>query len=193
MKKIALWVLALVVGAALLALGLWRHSLPQRDGNLPLKGLSAAVQVHYDDFGVPHLQAQNEADLYRALGFVHAQDRLFQMEMMRRLAKGELAAVLGPKLLDTDRVFRTLGLRQYAEQAAARFDTQGEAGQAMLAYLDGVNQFQRPVAQGVGRAVDALFHGLMVAHGCDEPVLGCDEIGHGHRCVAASPHHRGRE
>ena len=59
MKKIALWVLALVVGAALLALGLWRHSLPQRDGNLPLKGLSAAVQVHYDDFGVPHLQAQN--------------------------------------------------------------------------------------------------------------------------------------
>ena len=142
MKKIAVWVSGLVLGAVLLALGVWRYSLPQRDGNLPLTGLSAAVQVHYDNFGVPHLQAQNEADLYRALGFVHAQDRLFQMEMMRRLAKGELAAVLGPKLLDTDRVFRTVGLRHHAEQAAARFDTQSEAGQAMLAYLDGVNQFQ---------------------------------------------------
>ncbi|MEY4258808.1 MAG: hypothetical protein RJA56_1709, partial [Pseudomonadota bacterium] len=142
MKKIAVLLLAVVLGGVLLVLGVWRYSLPQRDETLPLTGLSAAVQVHYDEFGVPHLQAQNDADLYRALGFVHAQDRLFQMEMMRRLAKGELAAILGPKLLDTDRVFRTVGLRHHAEQAAARFDTQSEAGQAMLAYLDGVNQFQ---------------------------------------------------
>ena len=142
MKKIAVLLLAVALGGVLLVLGVWRYSLPQRDGTLPLTGLSAAVQVHYDEFGVPHLQAQNDADLYRALGFVHAQDRLFQMEMMRRLAKGELAAILGPKLLDTDRVFRTVGLRHHAEQAAARFDTQSDAGQAMLAYLDGVNQFQ---------------------------------------------------
>jgi penicillin amidase len=117
MKKIAVFVLALLLGGVLLALGVWRYSLPQRDGSLPLTGLSAPVQVHYDEFGVPHLQAKNDADLYRALGFVHAQDRLFQMEMMRRLAKGELAAVLGPKLVDTDRVFRTVGLRHHAEQA----------------------------------------------------------------------------
>ncbi len=142
MKKIAIGLLALVLGAGVLVLAMWQASMPQRDGNLPLNGLSATVQVHYDDFGVPHIQAQNDSDLYRALGFVHAQDRLFQMEMMRRLAKGELAEILGPKLLDTDRIFRTLGLRQHAEQAAARLDLGSPAGQAMVAYLDGINQFQ---------------------------------------------------
>lgn len=57
---------------------------------------------------------ENEADLYRALGYVHAQDRLFQMEIMRRLARGELAEVLGPKLLETDKLFRSLRIRERA-------------------------------------------------------------------------------
>ena len=156
MKKIAWFLLALVVCGLLLAVWVWRASLPQRDGSLTLTGLSAAVQVHYDDFGVPHIQAQNDDDLYRALGFVHAQDRLFQMEMMRRLAKGELAEILGPKLLDTDRIFRTLGLRHHAEQAAARFDLHSKAGQAMVAYLDGVNQFQS------SRSLPLEFHLLRI-------------------------------
>ena len=62
---------------------------PQRSGNVQLVRLTAPVQVNYDERGVPHIQANNEADLYRALGYVHAQDRLFQMEMTRRLANGE--------------------------------------------------------------------------------------------------------
>ncbi|MFO6383947.1 penicillin acylase family protein, partial [Pseudomonas aeruginosa] len=76
--------------------------------------LQAPVDVRYDERGVPHLYAQNQTDLYRALGYVHAQDRLFQMEMLRRLARGELAEVLGPKLVDTDRLFRTLRIRDHA-------------------------------------------------------------------------------
>ena len=81
-------------------------------------------------------------DLYRALGFVQAQDRLFQMEMARRLARGELAEMLGPKLLKLDRLFRTLGLREHADKTVAKMDLQSPAVLAQLAYLDGINQFQ---------------------------------------------------
>ncbi|HAB03043.1 MAG TPA: penicillin acylase family protein, partial [Pseudomonas sp.] len=90
--KRSLSVLALVVAVGAGA-GYWyiHGKLPQRAGEVAVKGLQAPVTVRYDSRGVPHLQAQGEADLYRALGYVHAQDRLFQMEIMRRLARGELA------------------------------------------------------------------------------------------------------
>ncbi|MDT9002414.1 penicillin acylase family protein [Paucibacter sp. APW11] len=143
--------LALGVAAALVlggAAATWhvRSKLPERSGALALSGLSAPVQVRWDEVGVPHLQAQHERDLYRALGYLHAQDRLFQMEMVRRLARGELAEVLGPKLLDTDRLFRTLGLREHATAYVKR-QTQGivppgPAWEALQAYLDGVNEYQ---------------------------------------------------
>ncbi|WP_339905072.1 penicillin acylase family protein, partial [Pseudomonas guineae] len=115
---------------------------PQRTGELQLSALQAAVTVDYDERGVPHIQAQNEADMYRALGYVHAQDRLFQMEILRRLARGELAEILGSKLVDTDRLFRTLGIRQHADRYAAKMDMNAPASKALLAYLDGINQYQ---------------------------------------------------
>jgi penicillin amidase len=115
---------------------------PQRSGTQGLTGLQAPVEVRYDERGVPHITAANEADLYRALGYVQAQDRLFQMEMSRRLARGELAEVLGPKLLDVDRLFRTLSLRAHANAFVQTLDTRSPAYQVLLAYLDGVNQFQ---------------------------------------------------
>lgn len=132
---------ALIAGAAAF---FWhaRSKLPQRSGTLSLQQLQAPVSVAYDARGVPHLRAQNETDLYRALGYVHAQDRLFQMEMVRRLARGELAEIIGPKLLDTDRLFRTLGLRAHAEVEVARADHSSPAWRALAAYLDGVNQYQ---------------------------------------------------
>ena len=116
--------------------------LPQRDGELPLARLQAPVSVRYDERGVPHIQAQHEADMYRALGYVHAQDRLFQMEILRRLARGELAEVLGPKLVETDRLFRTLSIRAEADAYAQRMDMNSPAAQTLAAYLDGVNQYQ---------------------------------------------------
>lgn len=120
----------------------WHLRLPQREGQLSLPGLQSPVVVRYDEAGVPHIRADNEADLYRALGYVHAQDRLFQMEIVRRLARGELAEVLGPKLVDTDKLFRTLRIRHHADAVAARLDAQAPAVQALQAYLAGVNAFQ---------------------------------------------------
>ncbi|WP_415753785.1 penicillin acylase family protein [Pseudomonas leptonychotis] len=141
--KRTLTVLALIVAAT--AAGAYWYidsKQPQRAGELILSALQAPVTVDYDERGVPHIQAQNEADMYRALGYVHAQDRLFQMEILRRLARGELAEILGSKLIDTDRLFRTLGIREHADRYAAKMDMSAPASKALLAYLDGVNQYQ---------------------------------------------------
>jgi penicillin amidase len=146
MRRALKWTLiglGLALAAAIL-LATWhlRGKLPQRDGEIALSGLTAPVSVRFDERGVPHIRAANEADLYRALGFVHAQDRLFQMELMRRVARGEMAEILGPKLLETDQLFRTLGIRVKADAMAAAMDRSGAPGAAMLAYLEGVNSYQ---------------------------------------------------
>lgn len=134
--------LALIVLLALVSAWYFHSKQPQRAGTLGLAQLQADVTVRYDERGVPHIRAENESDLYRALGYVHAQDRLFQMEMMRRLAHGELSEVLGPKLLDVDRLFRTLGIGARARSMEAAMDPRSPVSKALLAYLDGVNQFQ---------------------------------------------------
>jgi len=142
--KIAAILLALV--AALAGVLGWHLGTkqPQRSGTLELSGLQAPVQVRWDEVGVPHISAANEPDLYRSLGYLHAQDRLFQMEMVRRLARGELAEILGPKLVETDRLFRTLGIRAHADAYAARVQAAPPtpAMRALQAYLEGVNQYQ---------------------------------------------------
>jgi len=141
--KRSLTALAVLIAAAAAGGAWYVHSKqPQRSGEIALAHLAAPVSVRYDDRGVPHIQAQNQQDMYRALGYVQAQDRLFQMEIMRRLARGELAEVLGPKLLATDTLFRSLRIREQAEVYVARQDQQSPAWQALQAYLDGVNQYQ---------------------------------------------------
>jgi penicillin amidase len=138
---LALLITLLLAGAGA---GYWYVSskLPKRHGVVTLDRLSSFVTVRYDERGVPHIQASNELDLYRALGYVHAQDRLFQMEMLRRVARGEMAEVLGVKMVNIDRLFRTLGLRDNAEKVVAQLDMQSPAVMSQLAYLDGINQFQ---------------------------------------------------
>ncbi|HDS1737807.1 penicillin acylase family protein [Pseudomonas sp. BP8] len=142
--KRSLTLLAIVIIAVAAGGGYWyvQGKQPQRQGELTVNGLQAPVSVRYDERGVPHIQAQNETDLYRALGYVHAQDRLFQMEILRRLARGELAEVLGSKLVPTDTLFRSLRIREQAARMAQRQDHQGPAWQGLQAYLDGVNQWQ---------------------------------------------------
>ncbi|GMG87582.1 penicillin acylase family protein [Biformimicrobium ophioploci] len=141
MKKL----LAGILGTGLLvaALTVWtnHHYQTVRNGELTLQGLVAPVQVRYDHYGVPHINAENLNDLYRALGYVHAKDRLFQMDLMRRLASGRLAELFGPELVKTDTLFRTLGIRAHAEQYVHKLDMNTPAGQALTSYLAGINAF----------------------------------------------------
>ena len=141
--KIIGLLLALVVLLAGSLAGWYIYTkLPVRKGTVDIHGLSASVTVQYDERGVPHIRAENDADMYKALGYVHAQDRLFQMEMVRRLAKGELAEILGPELLEVDKLFRTLGIREHAQQVVKTMDFTSPSGKALLGYLDGINQYQ---------------------------------------------------
>ena len=116
---------------------------PILNGSLQLPGLKDEVDVWFDPYGIPHIYAQHEEDAYYALGYVHAQDRLFQMEMLRRAAGGRLSEVLGPDLLPVDKLFRTLGLNQFAKEHAEKYLLADSIGfqKAALAYLKGVNQY----------------------------------------------------
>jgi len=95
--KRSLTVLAVLIVVLAAGSGWYVYSKqPSRQGLVELQHLQGSVTVRYDERGIPHIRADNETDLYRALGYVHAQDRLFQMEVLRRLARGELAEILGP-------------------------------------------------------------------------------------------------
>lgn len=126
----------------LLGTGLYWYrsaSQPQISGSLQIAGLAAPVDIVRDAAGVPHIYAQSTADAYFALGFVHAQDRLWQLEMNRRIPAGRMAEILGPKALPTDRFLRTLGVRRNAEQILARLAPDTRA--ALQSYADGINAF----------------------------------------------------
>ena len=148
--KRSLTIIALVVAAAAGG-GVWyvQSKLPTRQGQVELYTLKEPVTVRYDERGVPHIRAGNQLDMYRALGYVQAQDRLFQMEIMRRLARGELAEILGPKLVETDKLFRSLRIRERAATYVNALDQQSPAWQALQAYLDGINQYQATHAKPV--------------------------------------------
>ena len=121
------------------------RSLPQLDGQLPLKGLSADVQVSRDAFDVTHIEAASALDAWRAIGFIHAQERGWQLEFNRRLMRGELSEILGAATLDTDKLMRTLGIMQAArEQLKGLSDT---SRAALQAYSEGIAQ-----AHAVGAA-----------------------------------------
>src|SRR5512136_1735088 len=106
------------VSGSILKAGLtWlgRRRLPQTNGELKLPGLAAPVEVLRDRWGIPHIYAATFHDLFFAQGFVHAQDRLWQMELNRRMASGRLSELFGTLALETDRAARTFGFRRLAE------------------------------------------------------------------------------
>ncbi|HWO14425.1 MAG TPA: penicillin acylase family protein [Polyangiaceae bacterium] len=137
---------ALALGGALLALGalgagggvLWlRRSLPALAGSIAAPGLGARVEVVRDREAIPHVYAQSEADAYYGLGVVHAQDRSWQLELMRRAASGRLAELFGAEALGEDRLMRTLGLRRAAERSLPSLDAEVRA--VLSSYADGIN------------------------------------------------------
>ena len=140
-KKILKALIALIL---LLCIGVWLYTQslhPEYDGELSLKNISEDVTVYFDDIGVPHINAQNQKDAYTALGYVHAQDRLWQMELIRRIAPGRLSEIFGKAALETDAFFKGLGIEENAANSIAKLDKNSEAYQLTMAYLDGINQF----------------------------------------------------
>lgn len=141
--KITLWVMgSLLVLLTLALLGLnWfvANSKPQIEGEMALTSITDEIVVTRDEEGVPHIEAASDADLYRAQGFVQAQDRLFQMDLARRQASGQLSEVVGEAALSTDQFFLTFSLRDAAEKSYEGYSE--EAKQVLAWYAEGVNDF----------------------------------------------------
>jgi penicillin G amidase len=128
---------ALILAVLALAYGVLCASLPRLDGNLHVDGLLAPVSIARDARGVPTISAANRPDLAFATGFLHAQDRFFEMDLSRRLAAGELAELFGPVALDEDRKLRLFRFRHLAGEVLAQADAQDHA--LLTAYTRGVN------------------------------------------------------
>lgn len=167
-----LLVVLVPLGAFFVYLYWWsiQRSNPQHEGTVRLPGLTAPVEILRDKHGVPHIYAQNIADLLRAQGYVHAQDRLWQMEQNRRIARGALAEVFGEAALDADRFSRIVGFWRTAEAELTALDD--ETRQWLTWYSEGVNAYidQRPGRLG------AEFNLLRVR---PAPWTPLDTLGHG--------------
>jgi penicillin amidase len=148
---VVLWLLLilamLTAGAVGYAYFVARAALPQLDGTIRVKGLSAAVKVTRDGHGVPAIEATTLEDLFFTQGFVTAQDRLWQMDIMRRFAGGELSEILGEDTLKIDREQRILGLRAAARKSLQLASPRDRS--YFDAYARGVNAFIASHASGI--------------------------------------------
>src|SRR5665648_134865 len=128
-----------MVVAAGVGISLVRKSFPQTSGELAVSGLTAKVTVLRDDRGVPQIYADNAQDLFRAQGYVAAQDRFFEMDMRRHITAGRLSELVGQAGVQTDRVIRTMGWRRVAEAELPTLAA--STRQYLQAYADGVNAY----------------------------------------------------
>ncbi len=132
-------VLALVILAAVASPFIVRRSFPQVNGEIHLNGVDGKVDIYQDKFGIPQIYAASQHDLFYAQGYVHAQDRFWQMDFWRHLGSGRLAEMFGKDQLENDAFLRTLGWERVAREELKQMDPDSRA--ILQAYADGVNAY----------------------------------------------------
>ena len=157
-------VVSVLVILAILVVGGWQafvqtnqsKSFPQVDGEIHLKGLDGPVDVYRDKMGIPHIFASSTHDLFFAQGYVHAQERFWQMDFWRHIGSGTLSEMFGKSQLETDEFLRTLGWKQIAEQEWTELSPESQA--ILTDYAEGVNAY---LADHQGAAISmeyAILH-----------------------------------
>ncbi|KOP37726.1 penicillin acylase family protein [Flavobacterium sp. WLB] len=144
MRRFKKFLLVLVLLIVVLGIGLCAyifHLKPKYEGELELKNLEKETTVYFDEYGVPHIYADSEKDAMTALGYVHAQERLWQMELLRRIAPGKLSEIFGSVALKNDKFFAGIGIEEASAKAIAKLDKNSESYKLTQAYLDGINQY----------------------------------------------------
>ena len=130
-------IIVLAVTAGLSALAFYRQALPRTTGTMRLEGLQKPVKIYRDKQGVPHVYAETAVDLFFAQGYIHAQERFWQMEFWRRIGAGRLSEYFGPETLDTDIYLRTMGFTRIAEAEYRAMEP--DAKRILESYAAGVN------------------------------------------------------
>ena len=150
-----------VVGVATVLAVTWvRRPFPVTSGEVTIPGLTAEVSVLRDDRGIPQIYADDAEDLFKAQGFVHAQDRFFEMDLRRHVTAGRLSELVGEAGLETDRVVRTMGWRRVAEQELPRLEP--ETRRYLQAYADGVNAYIRQTGSPSRMSLEYVLLGQSV-------------------------------
>jgi penicillin amidase len=136
-------IVAAIATLALILVGVWigvsRRSYPQTRGSVQVDGLTASVEIVRDEYGIPHIYAETAEDLFFAQGYVHAQDRYWQMEFWRRIGMGRLSELFGESTLSSDIFLRTMGFARFAQQEYAQLDP--ETRLIVDSYAEGVNAY----------------------------------------------------
>ena len=142
-RRILLAVILLIAAVAVVGMlvlnNIRNRAIPDYAENVDLDNLTEEVTVIRDSLAIPHVYAQNEEDLYRVVGYITAQDRLWQMDLMRRITTGRLSEIFGEDMLSADQMFRAFGFSQKSEKVLK--ETDPEIVKCLNAYTDGVNQF----------------------------------------------------
>ena len=136
--RLTLWLvgLCLITGLAITLTYLY-FAQSNISGKRAIKSLGDSVAISFDESDIPHIHAKSQADAYFALGYLHASERSWQMEMNRRIASGRLSEILGADTIKIDRFVRTLGVKRAAERQFDRYPV--SAKRLLQAYADGVN------------------------------------------------------
>ena len=175
LRRTLLGLIAVVaIVAGILAIYVWR-SVPTDNAEYAIKAAIRETTITLDVDGIPTIEAKSERDLSFSVGFMHARDRLWQLEMNRRIGRGELAEILGPKALETDKFLRTLGVHRAAKAQLEGFPAEAKA--LLQAYADGVNAYVRDamtmrppefvilgVQPGLWEPVDTVAWGIIMAY-----------------------------
>lgn len=140
-KKIGYFLLIFILVLGIISFIFIRQNKPVYKGSVEIQGLEEEVSIYFDTYGVPHIFADNEKDAYMALGYVHAQDRLWQMELIRRIAAGRLSELFGEELIKTDKLFRGMGLENSAVNTIRQTDSTSQSFLLAQSYLDGINKY----------------------------------------------------
>ncbi|MBK8985232.1 MAG: penicillin acylase family protein [Chloroflexi bacterium] len=134
-----------------------RRPFPQTDGFVTLPGLKEQVEIYRDNFGVPHIYAQNEEDLFFAQGYVHAQDRFWQMEFWRHIGQGRIAEIAGESAVEQDKFIRTVGFNRIAQSYIDYYEKNApDYMRIMDAYSAGVNAYIQNNGDSLGLQFDIL-------------------------------------
>ena len=141
LKKITITIIALAITIIIAIACYLMYTKPKYEGTATLSGINQQTTVYFDHYGVPHIYAQNQKDAMTTLGYVHAQDRLWQMELMRRIAPGRLAEIFGTPALKTDKFFAGIGIDESSAKAVAQLDKHSQTYILANAYLGGINQY----------------------------------------------------
>lgn len=141
LKKLGLFLLVLILLLIISGFIFVRLHKPDYSGEKVMAGLENQVEVYFDNYGVPHIYGKSETDAFKALGYVHAQDRLWQMELLRRIGSGGLSEVFGEDLIGTDKFFISLGIDEASKLTVSNLNKNSEAVTIINAYLEGLNQF----------------------------------------------------